>query len=123
MKRKIFAVAAAASVIIGISAISASAWDQAPMGNGGHGMMHGDYKDPVNQKLLEDTKPTRLKLAADQAELNALMAGQNPDGKRARELAESITVGQMELEKAFGAAGYGGYGHHGMMMNGGHGCR
>jgi hypothetical protein len=124
MKRKIFAVAAAAFVIIGISGINASAWNNGPMGNGGHhGMMAGYQNGPVNQQLLEDTKAARTKIAADQVELNALMAGPNPDSKRARELSESIAVGQLELEKAYGGAGYGGNGHHGYgMMNSGYGC-
>ncbi len=126
MKRKILAVAAAAFVIIGISAFNASAWNNGPMGNGGgHHRMMGEYQnDPVNQQLLEDVKAARTKIAADQVELNAIMAGPNPDSKRARELSESIAVGQLELEKAYSSAGYGGTGHHGYgMMNSGYGCR
>lgn len=130
MKTNIVAAIAATALIIGISAVNASAWG---WGNGGNhmmgpGMMYGaGINDAESQKFLTETKDIRVQITADRAELNALMAGQNPDSKRVRELSESIAAKQITLQEK--AQDYGwGYGRmNGRrmmgpgMMNGGYG--
>ena len=83
------------------------------------------------QTAYDNTAALRTALAADRAELNALMAGQNPDPQRARALAESIAKSENELERLLGNVsrmghGYGhnGQGHMTPNMNGHHmaGC-
>jgi len=79
------------------------------MMGGGYGMMgpgmmngyyQGDLDDTAYQTYQKDTADLRTGLAADMAELNALMAGANPDAKRARALSESISVKQNQLAEA-----------------------
>ena len=130
MKKKIVTAIAAASIVIGISAMSASAWNHTGYMNNGYGMMNGPgVAGTANQKFLVETKEARLAIAADQAELSALMAGPSPDSKRVRELSENIAANQLALEeksRGYGYSGNGG-GHmrgHGMQghgnMNGGY---
>ena len=120
MKRRILAVATAASVIIGISALDASAWNNGPMGHGSYGAGPG-YNSPANRQISEKARTISLKIAEDQAELNALLSSPNPDGQRVRQLSEDITARQFELE-SYGSAGYGGSRHRGYsMMNGSYG--
>jgi Spy/CpxP family protein refolding chaperone len=132
MKSKLITAVAAATIIIGVSAMNASAWNhRGPMVGSGHGVMHvSGTTDAENQEFLNETKEARIKIATDQIELNALMAGQNPDGKRVRELAEKIATNQLVLEEKARASGYADGRMHGnhtqdtAMMNGGHyrGC-
>jgi Spy/CpxP family protein refolding chaperone len=107
--------------------VSAHGW-----GNGGHmmgsGMMNGaGANDAESQKFLAETKDIRVQVAADRAELNALMAGQNPDSKRVRELSESIAANQITLQEKSQAYGWGNGRMNGGrmmgpgMMNGGYG--
>ena len=124
MKAKIIAAVAATALIVGFSAMNASAWG---WGNGGHytmgpGMMYGaGVNDAESQQFLTETKDVRVKIAADRAELNALMAGQNPDSKRVRELTESIATNQIAMqEKARAYGGGNGRMHDGRMMNNGY---
>lgn len=130
MKAKIITAVAATAIIVGFSAMNASAWNH---GNGGHhmmgpGMMSGTgVNDAESQKFFNETKEIRVQIAADRAELNALMAGPNPDSKRVRELSESIATNQLTLQEKSQAYGLGNgrmYGGHMMgrgMMNGGYG--
>ena len=77
------------------------------------------------------SKETRLAIAADQAELSAIVAGPTPDSKRVRELSENIATNQLLLEEKSRGYGYGGGRMHGNhmrgpgMINDGHyrGCR
>ncbi len=93
-------------------------------------MMYGTgATDSEIQKVRAETKEIKLKMAADQTELNALMVGQTPDSKRVRELSESIAANQLTLEERYSAYGNGRgrmNGNHmrgpGMMNNGYHGC-
>jgi Spy/CpxP family protein refolding chaperone len=130
MRSKLITAVVASAIIVGFNAMNASAWG---WGNRGHmmgnGMMNGGgYNNNVSQQFLDETKDLQTKLAGDRAELNALMAGTNPDSKRARELSESITTAQIELENKYRASGNGSgrpYGNQMMgqgMMNGGYGC-
>lgn len=131
MKTKVIAAIAATALIVGFSAMNASAWG---WGNGGHHNMMGPemmygagVNDAESQKFLTETKDIRVQIAADRAELNALMAGQNPDSKRVRELSESIAANQITLQEKSQAYGRGngrmnGRGMMGPgMMNGGYG--
>jgi Spy/CpxP family protein refolding chaperone len=115
--------------IVGFFAVSAYAWGcgYGPgAGNRGYGNRFNN-QSAVNQEDLDtfykDTQALRTSLSADRAELNALMAGQNPDPKKARALSENISKTQSELRaKAqqhnisgpMGGRGYGpGYGNCG----------
>ena len=80
------------------------------MMNGGYNMMGGGY-DMMNnypgnidnaayQAFQQETAAIRSSMAADEAELNAIMAGANPDAKRARVLSESISDKQNQLAEA-----------------------
>ena len=79
------------------------------------------------QAAYDNTAGLRSSLAADQVELNALMLNDNPDPKRARELAANISKTEDELGRLLGTGGYMGrgcgvgYGHHmAQNMNGHH---
>ncbi len=131
MKSKLITAIAAAAIIVGISGVSASAWSHGSMM--GNGMMNGSAATVEdNQKFLADSKGMRIQIAADQAELNALMAGPNSDSARVRELAESIATNQISIQDMSGSYGNGsGNGHmnrmhmrgSGMMNHGNGGCR
>ncbi len=126
MKAKIIAAVAATAIIVGFSAMNASAWG---WGNGGYhmmgpGMMYGGaYNTNVSQQTRDEINKIRVKLSADQAELTALMSSANPDTQRIRTLSEQISSGQIELQNKYGTTGYGnGYTMMGPgMMNGGYG--
>ena len=57
----------------------------------------GDSDDTAYQNFQKETTDLRAGLAADMAEMNALMAGTNPDAKRVRALSESISAKQSQL--------------------------
>ena len=131
MKSKLITAIVAAALITGVSAMSASAWNHGPMMNNGYGMINGSgVIDAGSKNILNETKEIRITIAADQAELNALMAGQNPDSTRVRELSENIATNQLALEEKSRGYGYGGgrmHGNHrrgpGMMNDGSYsGC-
>ncbi len=99
MKKVITAIAA--TLIVGFFAASAYAWGCGNgYGNGMHGNRHynqsgqnsGDY-----QTFMTETQALRSSISADRAELNALMAGANPDPKKARALSEKISQAENEL--------------------------
>lgn len=108
--------------IVGFFAVSAYAWGcgyGSGPGNRGYGNRLNN-QPAVNQEDLDafykDTQALRTSLNADRAELNALMAGPNPDPKKARALSENISKTQNTLrEKAqqhnisgpMGGRGYG----------------
>jgi Spy/CpxP family protein refolding chaperone len=128
MKRKLFTAIAAVAIIAGFSVVNASACYNTGtmMGGGGYGMMSGQGTvNPANQQFLDETKELRVQIATDQAEMNALMVGQNPDSTRVRELAGNIAGNQLALAEKSRSYGYtGGRGnmnHMGGydMMNGG----
>ena len=120
MKNKLIAAVAALTIIIGFSALNASAWNNmGSMMDNGHGMIYGSgATDAASQKFLDETKGARLAIAADQAELGAIVAGPNPDSKRVRELSENIANNQLVLEEKSRGYGYGGGRMHGNHMRG-----
>lgn len=131
MKKKIVTAITAASLIIGVSAMSASAWNHTGyVNNGGYGMMNGQgAAGNVNQNFLVETKEARFAIAADQAELNALLSGPTPDSKRIQELSANIATNQLVLEEKYRTYGYVNgnmRGHenqgYGMMNGGSYGC-
>ena len=124
--KKIMAAVAATAIIVGFSALNASAWG---WGNGGYmmgpGMMYGGaYNTNVSQQTRDEINKIQVKLSADQAELSALMSSSNPDTQRIRTLSEQISAGEIALQSKYGAAGYGNsYTMMGPgMMYGGYGC-
>ena len=103
--------------LAGIIALAAIVSTSAYAGNTGT----GNPANPMDQQAYYDnTAALRASLAADQAELNALMKGNNPDPKRARALSESISKSQDELRRQAGsyAAPMMGHGGSHMSMNG-----
>lgn len=104
--------------LAGIIALAAIVSTSAHAGNTGTG-------NPINpmdrQAFYDSTAALRASLAADQAELNALMSGNNPDPKRARALSESISKSQDELMRQAGSqAPMMGYSGSHMGMNNAH---
>jgi Spy/CpxP family protein refolding chaperone len=120
MKSKLIAAVAALAIIIGFSALNASAWNHmGPMMGNGSGMMYGSgATDAASQKFLDETKAARLAIAADQAELGAIVAGPTPDPKRVRELSKNIATNQLVLEEKSRGYSYGGGRMHGNHMRG-----
>lgn len=77
----------------------------------------GNSTDSTNQQEFYDkTSTLRASLAADRAELNVLMIGDNPDVKRIRELSESISKSQDELRRLAGNYDPSMFGHGGAHM-------
>ena len=98
---------ATAIFIVGFFAVSAYAWGcgyGSGTGMRGHGKGFNNQSavnPAVNQEDLDaffkDTQAHRASLFADRAELNALMAGTNPDPKKARALSQNISKTRSEL--------------------------
>ena len=63
--------------------------------------------DPVYQQFIEDTADIRKEIAMDSAELDALLAGDNPDTYKARELSARIADNQQKLAEMASANGFG----------------
>lgn len=92
-------------LIVGFLAASAYAWGCGRMYGSGHNNgMYGmgnyngtGYNNDAYQSFNNDTQALRSSIAADRTELNALMAGTNPDPKQARELSERISKSEIEL--------------------------
>jgi len=89
--------ALAVVAVVALFSTSAMAWGMHGWnGNGnGNGCGYGaGYSTQVDskayQEFLDSTADLRASINADRAELAAVMAGQNPDAKRARALAENI---------------------------------
>jgi len=105
MKKTITAVTAI--FIVGFFAVSAYAWgcgygSGTGMRGHGKGVNNQSAVNPaVNQEDLDaffkETQALRTSLLADRAELNALMAGTNPDPQKARALSENISKTRSEL--------------------------
>jgi Spy/CpxP family protein refolding chaperone len=130
MKSKKLIAAAAMALVVGFSAANVSAWG---WGNGGHmmgpGMMNGSMYNNISPQVSDEIRSIQKQIIVDQTELNALVAGGNPDSKRVRELSENISTNQIALGDKYRVSGYnynGRYnGNHMMgsgMMNYGYGC-
>ena len=63
----------------------------------GNGYSQSGYNNGAYQTFINDTQALRSSISADRAELNALMAGTNPDPQRARALSEKISNSENEL--------------------------
>jgi Spy/CpxP family protein refolding chaperone len=126
VKGKMITAVVATALIVGFSAMNASAWGGGHQGQTmEHGIMNGgSYNANVSPETLDEINKIKIKMAADQAELSALSSAATPDTQRIRALAEQISTSQLDLQKKHGAAGSG-YGHGMMgpgMMHGGYGC-
>ena len=108
----ISALVAAAFAFITTNSFAWNNWGSGGYGmmNGGYHMMGGGYSMMTNYRgnvdneayraFQKDTATIRLSMAADEAELDAVMAGSDPDPTRARALAESIAAKQSQLAEA-----------------------
>ena len=67
--------------------------------NGFAGWNSNPASDPAFTKFLEDTAEIRKEIAIDRAELDAIMAGENPDPARVRELSTIIAENQETLSE------------------------
>ena len=111
-------------LMVGFFAASVYAWGCGGMyGSGYNNGMHrgGNYNgagyNDSYQPFNNDTQALRSSIAADRAELNALMAGTNPDPERARQLSEQSSKSEDELRtkareynitgNGYGMMGYG----------------
>jgi len=103
MKKGILALTMVLSLGLALSAVSAHAWNGP--GGGWYGPRAGGYGTNVDnaeyKKFMDETAAIRKAMAADRAEMRALMAGQNPDPAKARQIAERMTDNK---EKLFGMA-------------------
>lgn len=104
-------------LMVGFMAASAYAWGCGGMHGSGHnnGMHGAGYNNDAYQSFNNNTQALRSSIAADRAELNALMASNNPDAKRVRALTEKISQSEIELRNAaqqynMAGMGMGGYG-------------
>ncbi|MBU1388175.1 MAG: zinc resistance protein [Proteobacteria bacterium] len=99
MKKVITAITA--TLIVGFFTASAYACGGCGYGNGGgmygNGYNQSGYNNGASQSFYNDTQALRSSIAADRAELNAIMAGANPDSKRARTLSEQISKSENEM--------------------------
>lgn len=103
-------------LMVGFFATSAFAWGCGGYGGGWNNT--GGYNMGAYQTFSNDTQALRSSIAADRAELNALMAGTNPYPKRARQLSEQISKSENDLRtkaREYNIAGIGpgmmGYGN------------
>ena len=138
MKKSIITLTLITVIGTGFLALNAYAWNCGGPG-GGYGARGwtGGYNTTVTdadyKKFLDETVQIRKSIITDRAELNALMAGQNPDPVKARELAAKIAdneealngiarsaningpygrgYGKTGLCGGPGSGGYGGYGN------------
>lgn len=130
MKKNIIALALVMAVGITYVATDAMAWGYGNCGWGGNGYNSQSYTtNPAYQDFLNSTAKQRAEIDADRAELAAVMAGPNPDPKKARSLTEQINENIATLNEAAAAKnlptyskmGHGKMGHgmmgHGMMGN------
>lgn len=120
---------------VAFSAVSAFAvGGYGPGGGCGMGCRGGGYSANVNdadyKKFMDETAVLRKAIAVDQAEMDALMAGKDPDAKRVRELTASIVDNQEKVAEIARASNINGPGPGGIGCNGpngpngcGGGCR
>lgn len=130
-------------MLIGVSVIAlafsaASAFavgGYGPGGGCGMGCRGGGYSANVSdadyKKFMDETAVLRKTIVVDRAELDALMAGKEPDAKRVRELTASIVDNQEKVAEVARAANidgpvpgaFGCNGPNGPNGCGGGGCR
>ena len=114
-------------ITFAIAAGSAYAVGYGP-GGGGCGMRGWgggpavNVSDADHKKFMDETAPLRKTIAVDRAELDALMAGKDPDAKRVRELTASIVDNQEKVAQIARAANISGPGAGGFCGNGQMGC-
>lgn len=124
MNKGITTVIGVAIIGLVLSAVSAFAVGYGPGGGYGmRGMMGGGYSANVSdadyQKFLDETSALRKSIAVDRAELDALMAGKEPDPKRVRDLTATIVDNQEKVAEIARKANISGPGTGGF----GGGCR
>ncbi len=129
MKKTIITLVLVAASAVALMSTNALAWNNwgrggCAMGNGGYGMRggygmmgggygmmgrgyarmnnyyQGNIDDTAYQAFQQDTADIRTSLSADIAEMNAIMAGANPDAQRVRALSENISTKQNQLAEA-----------------------
>jgi len=102
MKKSIIVLTLVVTMGLGVSAVSAFAWNCGGPGSG-YGMRGwtGGNEVTVNdadyKKFMDETAQIRKSLAVDRAELNAIMAGTEPDPKKVAELTGRIVDNQEAL--------------------------
>lgn len=128
MNRGIKTVTGVAIIALVMAAASAFAvGGYGPGGGYGMGCRGGGYSANANvsdadyKKFLDESAPLRKTIAVDRAELDALMAGKEPDAKRVRELTASIVDSQEKVAEMARAANIDGPGCGGMSCNGSNG--
>jgi hypothetical protein len=121
-----------AVVVIGLtlSTVSAFAVGYGPGGGcgmGGWGYGAANVSDADYKKFMDETSALRKSIAVDRAELDALMAGKDPDANKVRALTASIVDNQEKVAEIARASNISGPGAGGFGCNGprgfGGGCR
>lgn len=116
-------------IMVAAAFISNSAFAWRGMGNG-HGGMHYSANTGDQQAFYDNTTEIRAALAADRAELDAILTKDNPDSAKIKTLTADIVKQQDELRKQAvkynvngmgmdfddNYCGHNGNGHHGHMM-------
>ena len=99
MKKSIVTLTLVLTMGIGFSAVSAFAWycNGPGSGYGMRGYNSAPVDDETYNKFMQETAELRKSLAVDRAELNAVMAGDNPDPKKVAELTGRIVDSQEAL--------------------------
>ena len=95
MKKKVIMM-----MFVAVSLVVAAVNVQARWGN-------DPANDPVYQQFIEDTADIRKEIAMDSAELRAMLAGENPDTYKARELSARIADNKQKLAELASANGFG----------------
>ena len=132
MKKGMIALALVTIIGFGFATVNAFAWNCGGPGSGyGARGWNGNYLTNVNsedfKKFLDETAQIRKSIAIDRAELNALMAGQNPDPEKVRELTARLIDNEEALNELARSAnvngsfgrGFGMYGNCGGPGSGG----
>ena len=130
MNRGMKTVLSVVVITFAVAAGSAYAVGYGP-GGGGCGMRGWGGGPAVNvsdadyKKFMDETAPLRKAITVDQAELDALMVGKDPDAKRVRDLTASIVdnkekVAKIAQEAKISGPGAG-FGCNGQMRCGGGG--
>lgn len=99
MKKSILALTMVVSLGLSLSAVSAYAWYGGGPG-GGYGPRGGygvNVDEAAYKKFMDETAQIRKALTVDRAEMQALMAGTDPDPAKVREVAERMTDNREKL--------------------------
>ncbi len=122
MNKGIKTIIGVAVIGLSLSAVSAFAVGYGPGNCGMRGWGGGGYSANVSdadyKKFIDETSALRKSIAVDRAELDALMAGKDPDSNKVRELTATIVDNQEKVAEIARASNIAGPGAGGFGCNG-----